>query len=394
MERAPVGDRTLSVHGNEEPRRGPLVTPIHQTSTFILEDAEDVDAVYEGRREGDVYTRFSNPSLAAVESKLAALERAEAALVVASGMAAITTTALTLVPAGGRVVATEDLYGATAKLFAWLSAQHRVRVDFVPTTEPEALREALRTEGADLVFLETPTNPTLRLADVRESAAIAREAGVVSVVDSTFSSPVNSRPLELGADLVVHSATKYLGGHSDLMAGAVCGPRALVQRVSTMHRLVGAVLDPHAAFLLERGLRTLPLRVAAANGNAQRVAAFLEAHPRVARVHYPGLASHPQHALAKRQMPGGFGGLLSFDLASLAEAKRFLSALRLVRNAASLGGVESLCSLPLQQSHRGQTREALAQSGITEGTVRLALGIEDEDDLVADVAQALAKAAG
>lgn len=356
-----------------------------------MEDAEDVDAVYEGRRAGDVYTRFGNPSFEAVERKLAVLERTESALVTASGMGAISATLLSFVPAGGRIVATEDLYGGVFKLLEWMRRELNVRVDYVPTRDPEALRVALR-EPANLVHLETPTNPTLRLVDLRASAEVARAAGVVSVVDSTFSSPVNSRPHELGVDVVMHSATKYLGGHSDITAGAVCGRREHVQRVAALHRLLGAVLDPHAAFLLERGLRTLPLRVGAANGNAQRMAEALERDGRVLRVHYPGLASHPQHGLAKAQMPGGFGGLLSFDLASFAQAKAFLSALRLVRNAASLGGVESLCSLPYQQSHRGQAKAMLDRSGIMEGTVRLALGIEEFEDLLSDVDQALAAA--
>lgn len=389
MERRPQGERTTSVHGHEEPRRGPLVTPIHQTSTFVLADAEDVDAVYEGRAQGDVYTRYSNPSLAAVEAKVAALERTEAALVSGSGMAAVSTSVLAFVGAGGRIVATEDLYGGTANLFRVLQQRFGIRVDLVPTTEPEALRAALRTP-ADLVWLETPTNPTLRLVDLQPSAQIAREAGVVSAVDSTFASPVNSRPHGLGVDLVVHSATKYLSGHSDLSAGVVCGTREHVQRIALLHRLLGPVLDPHAAFLVERGLRTLPLRVQAANENAQRMADYLSTHPSVLRVNYPGLPAHPQHALARRQMPGGYGGLLSFDLPTFEDAKRFMDGLRLVRNAASLGGVESLVSLPVQQSHRRQPPEVLARSGITPGTVRMALGVEDAADLVADVERALA----
>lgn len=385
----PQGERTTSVHGRDEPRPGSLVMPIHQTSTFVLESAQDVDDVYEGRREADVYTRYSNPSLRSVESRLAALERTESALVLGSGMAAITAAVLANVGAGGRIVATADLYGGTLNLFRQLQERFGVRVEPVPTTEPEALRAALRTP-ADLVYLETPTNPTLKLVDLQASAEIARAAGVVTMVDSTFASPVNTRPHDLGVDLVLHSATKYLGGHSDLTAGAICGTRDRIARIVPLQRLLGAVLDPHAAFLLERGLRTLPLRVRAANENAQRMAEYLATHPAVARVHYPGLPSHPQHALAKRQMPTGCGGLLSFDLATFEDAKRFMDGLRVVRNAASLGGVESLVSLPVQQSHRRQPAEILASSGITPGTVRMAMGIEDAADLVADVERALA----
>ena len=389
MER-PYGDGTAAVHGPDERAPGSLTTPIHQTSTFVLADAQAVDDAYEGRLDADVYTRYSNPSLRSVERRLAHLERTEAALVTASGMGAVTTTLLAFVPAGGRVVATEDLYGGALNVLKFLRDRHGVRVDHVPTGDPDALRRALR-EGADLAYLESPTNPTLRLVDLKASAEAARAAGVVTVVDSTFATPVNCRPHDLGIDLVLHSATKYLGGHSDLMAGAVCGSADLVKRVWGMHKLVGSVLDPHAAFLLERGLKTLPLRMRAHNGNAQRLAEHLAQHPMVRRVHYPGAPTHPQHDLARRQMRG-FGGLLSFDLASFDEARRFLDGLRLVRNAASLGGVESLCSLPLQQSHRNQPQAVLDRSGIVPGTVRLAVGVEDAEDLVADVERALAHA--
>jgi cystathionine beta-lyase/cystathionine gamma-synthase len=382
-------DRTASVHGPDAPRRGSLTTPIHQTSTFVLENAAEVDDVYEGRREGDVYSRYSNPTTRSVERRLAMLERTEEARVYASGMAAISTTLLALAPAGGRIVANEDLYGGALNLLKMLRERFGVRVDPVPTTDADALRRALR-ERADLCYLETPTNPTLRLVDLRAAVEAARATSTPVAVDSTFASPVNARPRELGVDLVLHSATKYLGGHGDVTAGVVCGSRALVERIHAAGKILGPTLDPHASFLLERGLKTLPLRVKAINENAQLVAEHLARQPAVHAVHYPGLPTHPQHDLAKRQMPGGYGGVLSFDLATFADAKRFLDRLRLVRNAASLGGVESLCSLPYQQSHRGQPREALARSGITEGTVRLAIGVEDAADLLWDLDQALA----
>lgn len=387
-----VGDATGSVHGGVRRRDASLVAPVHQTTTFVLQSAADVDDVYERRREADVYTRYSNPTLTHVAARLAALERTEDALVTGSGMGAISGTLLALVGSGGRIVATEDLYGGVRGLLGQLAARFGVRVDFVPSTRPDALRDALR-EPADLVYLETPTNPTLRLVDLAASAEIARAAGVLTAVDSTFATPVNSRPHELGIDVVLHSATKYLGGHSDIMAGVACGTREVVERLRAWHRFHGAVLDPHAAFLLDRGLRTLALRVRAANANAQAVAEAASRHASVERVHYPGLPSHPQHALAKRQMPGGFGGVVSIELASFERAKRFVDALDLVTNAASLGGVESLVSIPVQQSHRGQPSAMLERSGIAPGTVRLALGVEDADDLVADVERALDAAA-
>lgn len=384
------GEQTTSVHGRSTPHAGPLVAPVHMTSTFVLESAQHVDDVYEGRRGGDVYSRYSNPTTRGVEERLAALEGTQDALVSGSGMAAIATGVMAFVGAGGRIVSTSDLYGGTINLFKLLAGRFGIRIDYVPTTDVEALRAALR-EPAQLVYLETPTNPTLRLADLAASAEVARAAGAVTMADSTFASPVNSRPHSLGIDIVMHSATKYLGGHSDLTAGALCGSREHIARIRDVHKLLGPTLDPHAAFLLERGLRTLPLRVRAANHNAQTLAEHLARHPAVQRVHYPGLPTHPQHALARRQMPGGYGGLLAFDLASFDDAKRLLDGFRLVRNAASLGGVESLCSLPLQQSHRNQPREVLDRAGIVPGTVRLAVGIEDAADLVADLDQALAQ---
>lgn len=384
----PPGEATLGVHGRRPRARGPLTTPIHQTSTFALDDAADVDAVYEDARDGDVYTRYSNPTLASAADRIAALEHADAGLVSASGMAAISTSVLAFVPAGGRVIANEDLYGGTLKLFQELTKRFAIRVDAFPSTDPSALHALLR-EPADLLYLETPTNPTLRLVDLADAASAARAAGVVSVVDSTFASPINAKPHTLGIDIVLHSATKYLGGHADITAGAIAGRKDLVQRIDLTQRTFGGVLDPHAAFLLERGLKTLGMRVKASNANAQRVAEHLATHPAVRKVHYPGLATHPQHALAKRQMPGGYGGVVSFDLAGLAEAKRFLDRLRVIRNAASLGGVESLAMISVQQSHRQQSAETLARCGITPGTVRLGLGVETTEDLIADVDQAL-----
>lgn len=390
MER-PRGESTTGVHGRQAAKPGPLTTPVHQTSTFILESAQHVDDVYAGRREGDVYSRYSNPTLASAADRIAALEGAAAGLVVASGMAAVSSAVMAFVKTGGRIVANEDLYGGTHRLFAELKNRFGIRVDTFPSPDAEALRDLLQ-ERADLVYLETPTNPTLRLVDLRVASGLARAAGVVTLVDSTLASPVNSKPhRDLGIDVVLHSATKYLGGHADITAGAVAGSKEHVRRIDIMARLLGGTLDPHAAFLLERGLKTMALRVKTSNANAQTLAEHLSTHPAVRKVHYPGLPTHPQHALAKRQMPGGFGGMLSFDLASFEDAKTFLDSVRVVKNAASFGGVESLAMISVQQSHRDLPDEVLARSGITRGTVRLAVGVEDAADLVADVDQALAK---
>ncbi len=389
------GTGTTAVHGAARgPRRGPLVEPVALTSTYSAASTQEIDDVYDGRAAGHVYSRYSNPTVDAVAAKLAALEGTDGAVLASSGMAAISLVCLAFAGAGSRIVVQEDVYGGTAAFFRSVAPRLGMRVDSFPTTDARAFEVALDAAPTTLAYLESPTNPTLRLPDVAACAAIARARGVITVIDGTFASPVNSRPHALGADVVVHSATKYLGGHSDLMAGVACADEPLLGRLRALHAITGAILDPHAAFLLDRGLKTLHLRVERSNANAMRLARFIEARPDVRRVHYPGLASHPQHDLARRQMPGGFGGVLAFDLASREAAYRFADALRVVRNAASLGSVESLVSLPVVQSHRAWTDEERARRGIAPGTVRLSVGVEDEADLLADVEQALDCARG
>lgn len=369
----------------------PTVTPIHQASTFDFESVEAMDAWYEGRVPGFHYTRYGNPTLAAVEARIAALEGAEVAEVTGSGMGAITEAILAFASAGDRIVATEGVYGGTFGLFTKLLPRFGIRTQFVGPEDPEALRAALR-EPAAIVYVETPSNPTLRLADLDAFAGIARDHGAVTIVDNTVATPLSTRPLEMGCDVVVHSATKAMGGHCDLSAGAIATSRAHMARVTPVHRVLGSVLDPHAAFLLERGLKTLELRNTRMSENALAVATALEADTKVRRVHYPGLASHPQHKLAARQMRAGFGGLLAIELAGRAEAFRFANALRVFHNAASLGGVDSLVSVPVVMSHRGIPDKDLAAMGIGPGTVRLSVGVEPEADLLADVRRALAAA--
>jgi cystathionine beta-lyase/cystathionine gamma-synthase len=365
------------------------VTPIYQTSTFDFESTEAMDAWYEGRVEGFHYTRYGNPTNAVVESKLAALEGADAAVVTGSGMGAITTTLLALTKAGDRVVAVRDVYGGTFGVLSKLLARFGVAVDWVPVDDLRAFEVAL-SKPARLVYLESPTNPLLKLCDLEAVSRLARHAGAVTVVDSTFATPVHVRPREHGIDLVVHSATKALGGHADISAGVVMGPRNLMDSILTTHKQVGAVLDPHAAFLLERGLKTLELRVVRQAENALAVARAMEAKLGAGAVHYPGLESHPQHKLAQRQMRRGFGSVLSIDLPSKEAAFRYANALRVFHNAASLGGVESLVSLPIVTSHRNLAPADFAAVGLKPGTVRLAVGTEPTAELVADVEQALA----
>lgn len=385
---------TDAVHGGKRGNvKGPIAEPVVRSSTFVFKDAASVDAVYEAREEGYIYTRYGNPTVDAAARKLALLERGKACILTSSGMAAIATAALTFSRAGGRIVSTSVLYGGTANLFTKVLARAGIKVDFVPPDDVKALERALAEAPADLVYMETPTNPTLRLVDLRASAEVAARHGVLSMVDSTFASPVNTRPLELGVDVVMHSATKYLGGHCDLTAGALVARRDLVDRLHDTQKLLGTTLDADSAYLLDRGMKTLHLRVQAANANASALATALAKHPKVSRVNYPGLASHPQHALAKAQMPGGFGGLLSFDLAAGTKESgmRFMDALQVVKNAASLGGTESLVMLSVQQSHRNQPDAVLRTAGITPATLRLACGVEDTADLLADVEQALAR---
>ncbi|MHB8586635.1 MAG: trans-sulfuration enzyme family protein [Thermoplasmatota archaeon] len=374
-----------------EPQWRSTVTPIHQTATFDFATVEAMDAWYEGRVEGFHYTRYGNPTTAEVEKKIALLEAADAAVVTGSGMAAIVTTLLSLLRTGDRVVSVRDVYGGTYGAMTKLLDRMGVHVDWVPVDDVDALERALSTP-AKVVYLETPTNPLLKICDLETSARLARQAGAVSVVDSTFATPIHTQPRTLGVDIVIHSATKALGGHSDISAGAVAGPKKLMDGVLAMHKMVGAVLDPHASFLLDRGLKTLDLRVRQQATNARAIARLLEKASKVRGVHYPGLESHPQHKLAARQMHNGFGSVLSFDLPTKEAAFRFTNALRHVHNAASLGGVESLVSLPVITSHRSLPAAELAAVGIQPGTVRLAMGVEPIETLEADIVQALAKA--
>lgn len=384
-----AGLGTQVVHAGEARHgvSGPVAPPIVQTSTFTFESVAEMKRWAEGRSQADIYTRYGNPTLRVAEAKLAALEAGEAALVASSGMAAIATTLLTLVGAGDEIIATRQLYGGTYRLMRDILPRLGIKVHHVETD----LRgvEALVSPRTRVLYTETPTNPTLRLVDLRKASRLARRYGLTSVVDNTFASPVLQRPLELGFDLVVHSATKYLGGHSDLIAGAVVGPRRLVEKIRHTLIYLGSSLDPGAGYLLLRGMKTLPTRVERQAATALAVARFLEKHPRVARVHYPGLPSHPDHPLTRRQMRG-FGGMVAFDLkGGLPAARRFCQRIRVFLLAASLGGVESLAVLPIYTSHYQMSPRELAAAGVTPGSVRLSIGLEDPDDLIADLRQAL-----
>jgi methionine-gamma-lyase len=383
---------TRVVHeGEGQPAEAaPATTPLYDTTTFVFESAAEIEEYNEGRSRRYLYSRYDNPTVTAAERKVAALEGAERALLFSSGMAATATTLMGLVGAGDEVVCAAAIYGGTLRLLTDHLARFGVAARFVPQPDAQAVAAAIGPRTR-LVWWESPTNPTLRCIDIAALAQACRDRRVISVVDNTFASPVNQQPLALGADLAMHSATKYLGGHHDLTAGAVAGPAGLLAKVESARRLLGTVLAPPSAHLLARSLKTLSLRVARQNASALALATFLERDGRVSRVHYPGLASHPDHAVAVRQMRG-FGGMVSFDLDGRYErARAFFDRLQVFRRAASLGGVESLCSLPVLTSQAGWTDEQLARAGVTRGLVRLSVGVEEPADLIADLDQALGR---
>lgn len=386
---AAPGPATQAVWAGEDEARwyGATQVPICQSAAFAYPDLDAWLAVAQGRAAGYIYSRNTNPTVAAFEAKIQALEHAAAAVSFASGMAAISATLFTLLSPGDRVVSIQDTYGGTNKLFLEFLPRFRIGVTLCPTTDADAIEAAL--PGARLLYLESPTNPTLKIVDLSRLAAAAHRHGACVVVDNTFATPVNQQPLALGADVVIHSATKFLGGHGDALGGAVCGAEDLVRRIFHFREITGACLDPLAAYLLLRGMKTLALRVERQNRNAQAVAEFLAGHPRVARVFYPGLPGHANHAVACRQMRG-FGGVLSFALAGGWEAvRRFLPRLRFAHRAANLGAVETTAGPPATTSHVESTPAERAAAGIPEALVRYSAGIEDAADLLADLRQAL-----
>jgi cystathionine gamma-synthase len=386
------GDSTRSVHGGEREQQGShaLTTPIHQTSTFWFKDSEELRAYAEGRLVRDEYGRYSNPTWRAVERKLSELEGAEASVLFASGMAAATTTFLALLDRGDHIVVTNDCYRRTRQFIQETLAKLEVSATVIEPADPIALKAALR-DNTKLFFTESPTNPYLRVIDVPEAVRVAHERGVKVIIDSTFASPVNHRALADGADLVLHSATKYLGGHNDLIAGTVSGSTEAVKPVRDLVGVLGAILDPHAAWLLLRGMKTLALRMERHNTNGLAIACWLEEHPKVRRVWYPGLPSHPDYAVATRQMKG-FAGVVTFEIeGDFAAAVRFTDACKLPYIAPSLGGVESLVEMPVLMSYWDYPAEERKRYGITDTLVRLSCGIEDAPDLIADLEQALGR---
>lgn len=386
-----MGTHTDLIHRGERPSPSgstALTTPIYETATFVFDSARDVERYQEGSLHAFLYSRYENPTIVAVEEKMAAVDGAEAALVFSSGMAATSTAMLTLLGAGDEVVCASAIYGGTFHLIEHLLSKLGVARRFVSLEELQTPAAVIGPKTR-LVWFESPINPTLRCVDIRSVANACRAAGVLSGIDNTFACPINQRPLALGVDLSMQSATKYLNGHSDVTGGVLSGAQDLLAPIAKTRRLLGGVMDPQPAYALNRGLKTLPLRVARHNANAAAVACFLEGHQAVARVFYPGLPSHPDHAIAAAQMTG-FGGMVCVDVkGGQAAAYHTFDRLKVIKRAASLGGVESLCSLPILTSQYGLTDDELNKAGVTRGMMRLSIGLEDADDLIADLKQAL-----
>jgi cystathionine beta-lyase/cystathionine gamma-synthase len=379
----PPGARfpTICIHAGQtpDPGTGAIITPIFQTSTYVQEEL--------GKHKGYEYARTQNPTRAALEANIAAIEGGKAAFAFASGMAAIDAIT-TLLKAGDHAVVTDNTYGGTFRLFDKVLTRYQLDFTYVDTSRPELIEQAMRP-NTKMLFVETPTNPVLRLTDIAKAAEIARARGARLVVDNTFASPVVQQPIALGADIVTHSTTKYLNGHSDSIGGVVIAARDEdIAWLAFIQNAAGAILSPFDSWLVLRGTKTLTLRMAQHNANGLAIAEFLAAHPKVTQVIYPGLPSHPQHELAKRQMRG-FGGMVAFDVGTFEAARRVCNRVRLMSLAESLGGVETLISHPATMTHASVPPERRKEIGLTDSLVRISAGIEDVDDLIDDLKQAL-----
>jgi cystathionine beta-lyase/cystathionine gamma-synthase len=383
------GLQTRALHGASHlDKTHALSQPIWQTTSFVADSPEGYAEIAASTHPSEFYTRYGNPTHERVEQTLAMLEGGEAALVTGSGMGAITLAVMSLIKSGDHVIAQSDLYAGARALLRDFVPRWGIETTFVDQTRTEEFEAALRP-NTRFIYLESPSNPLMRLTDLKAVAKLARSRGITTVIDNTFATPVNQRPLELGIDVVIHSATKYLGGHHDLTAGAVVSSEAFINQAWKLGVVFGSVLSPFEAWLLMRGIRTLGLRVERHNQNATALAQFLESHPKVARVNYPGLESHPQHQLARQQM-SGFTGMLSFELDGGAEAaERFIARLKLPTYTGSLGGVETLIVRPAAMWSHQLTPEQRRSTGISESLFRLSVGLEDERDLIKDFKQAL-----
>ncbi|MHA1908226.1 MAG: trans-sulfuration enzyme family protein [Candidatus Thorarchaeota archaeon] len=387
------GLSTRSVQGVKKTETGPAVEPIVQTSTFVFENQDEMLRAVRGESDKHVYTRWSNPTTRSAEEKISSLEGTEDTLALSSGMAAISSTIFGFLKRGDKILSSDSIYGGTVHLFKEILPANGIEVHNAALDE---FADCVRDYGRqyDMCYFETPTNPALRIIDVKAVGDAARSNGVLSVIDNTFASPINQRPHEMGIDVVIHSATKYLGGHSDIIAGTVSGSQENLQKVRKAAKLLGGTIDPFASFLLDRGIKTLGARMVWHNFNALFLADRLSRDPRVTHVHYPGLPSHPGYHIAKKQMTG-FGGIMAIDIdGDLETTKQFVDSLDLFLNAVSLGGVESLASIPVLTTHYGIPENELEEMNICNSTVRLSVGIEDPEDLLQDIQYALNKSVG
>jgi methionine-gamma-lyase len=381
---------TIAVHAGANPagNSGSLSVPVYNSAVFAFPDAEQGAAIHAGKQPGYYYGRSGNPTQSALEVALCQLEGGAAAMAFSSGMAAISSTLLTLLGSGDHIVAADSLYAATNILLGEILSPLGIAVSYVDATNPNNYAMAVKPDTR-VFYIESPVNPTLKIADIEAVVKIARKNKITVVIDNTFATPFNQRPLQYGVDLVIHSASKYLGGHGDIIAGAIIGSPAIVDRIRKhTGRILGGVIAPHTAWLVLRGIRTLALRMERHNTNALAVAKFLEQHPKVKKVHYPGLPSHPQHELACRQM-SGFGGMLAFEVGGVEEGRRLVNHLKLCTLAVSLGNVETLIQHLASMTYASMPPDQRRAIGITDGLLRLSVGIERAEDIVADLEQAL-----
>jgi cystathionine gamma-synthase len=379
--------QNFKLKGARQVKGKPVIPPVYMTATYKFDNSDDLIDVVQ-RREGYIYSRWANPSVVEVEKQLAALEGYESALGFGSGMAAITTSLFANISAGCRVVATHEVYGGTYEFLIDVLPRLNVETVMINCWRQEQLLQEIE-KGLSILYLETPTNPMLRVADIKPLADAAHEKGALVMLDSTFASPINQHPIDLGVDIVIHSATKYIGGHHDITSGFVCCDHQNAQTIWEYRKLLGGVMDPMTAFLALRGIQTLELRIQRQNENATAIAEFLEKHERVKTVNYPGLSSHPDHEIAKKQMTG-FGGMLSFEVnGNFDETKQVMDALKVIKLATSLGGVTSLANQPITNTHADLSPENRAKAGISESLVRFSVGVEPAGVLIGDLEQAL-----
>jgi len=384
------GLSTRAVHAGEDRQRyaDSITTPIVQTSTYVFKNSREIEAYTKGGKDRYEYGRYGNPTEKVAERRLADLEGAQDCVVFGSGMSAVVTTILALVRSGDHIVITDDAYKKTLEFCSAYIQRFGVDCTIVPFGDYQALDAAIEPRTR-FIISESPTNPYLNIFDLVRLKEIAARHNILTLIDSTFATPMNQRPLEFGVDLVIHSCTKYLAGHNDILAGAVLGRTELVSQIRDLHKAMGGVIDPHCCYLLLRGLKTFPIRMAHQNAAAQTIAEFLEAHPQVQRAYYPGLPSHPHHAIAAQQM-SGFGGVVTFEVDDdIDTALAFMNRLKIINIGPSLGGVESLITHPASISYYDHSREERLALGITDGLIRLAVGIENCEDLIADIGQAL-----